>query len=161
MAYCIHPKPIKTHPVSLSDKFCATILLLKRWSCGVWSVVIFCSSSFKICNRLQIVGWGRSCISQGAPANLSYFPTHYPPAHQSHPPQILPKHRPPQPLPKANQPKQAANALWNKSNGSFDIKEFGPLPLIFSTSKYFRWKFQPCPSFFCMQIFQINEKGVS
>ena len=52
-------------------------------------------------------------------------------------------------------------ALWNKSNGSYDIKDFGPLPLIFSTSKYFRWKFQPCPSFFCMQIFQINEKGVS
>ena len=53
------------------------------------------------------------------------------------------------------------NALWNKSNGSYEIKDFGPLPLIFSTSKYFRWKFQPCPSFFCMQIFQINEKGVS
>ena len=41
-----------------------------------------------------------------------------------------------------------SNALWNKSNGSYDIKDFGPLPLIFSTSKYFRWKFQPCPSFF-------------
>ena len=40
------------------------------------------------------------------------------------------------------------NALWNKSNGSYDIKEFGTLPLIFSTSKYFRWKFQPWPSFF-------------
>ena len=39
-------------------------------------------------------------------------------------------------------------ALWNKSNGSYDIKEFGTLPLIFSTSKYFRWKFQPWPSFF-------------
>ena len=34
------------------------------------------------------------------------FPhTHYPPAHQSHPPQILPKHRPPQAMHKANQPK--------------------------------------------------------
>ena len=31
----------------------------------------------------------------------------------------------------------------------------------FSTSKYFRWKFQPCPSFFRMQIFQVNEKGIS
>ena len=41
-----------------------------------------------------------------------------------------------------------SNALWNKSNGSYDIKEFGTLPLIFSTSKYFRWKFQPWPSFF-------------
>ena len=40
------------------------------------------------------------------------------------------------------------NALWNKSNGSYDIKDFGTLPLIFSTSKYFRRKFQPCPSFF-------------
>ena len=40
------------------------------------------------------------------------------------------------------------SALWNKSNGSYDIKEFGTLPLIFSTSKYFRWKFQPWPSFF-------------
>ena len=40
------------------------------------------------------------------------------------------------------------NALWSKSNGSYDIKEFGTLPLIFSTSKYFRWKFQPWPSFF-------------
>ena len=39
-------------------------------------------------------------------------------------------------------------ALWNKSNGSYDIKDFGTLPLIFSTSKYFRRKFQPCPSFF-------------
>ena len=56
---------------------------------------------------------------------------------------------------------QLCIALWNKSNGSYDIKDFGSLPLIFSTSKYFRWKFQPCPSFFCMQIFQINEKGVS
>ena len=44
--------------------------------------------------------------------------------------------------------KQPINALWNKSNGSYDIKEFGTLPLIFSTSKYFRWKFQPWPSFF-------------
>ena len=52
-------------------------------------------------------------------------------------------------------------ALCSKSNGSYDIKDFGTLSLIFSTSKYFRWKFQPCPSFFCMQIFQINEKGVS
>ena len=60
-----------------------------------------------------------------------------------------------------SQPSMTSNALWNKSNGSYDIKDFGPLPLIFSTSKYFRWKFQPCPSFFCMQIFQINEKGVS
>ena len=39
-------------------------------------------------------------------------------------------------------------ALWNKSNWSYVIKDFGTLPLIFSTSKYFRWKFQPCPSFF-------------
>ena len=33
-------------------------------------------------------------------------------------------------------------ALGNKSNGSYVIKDFGTLPLIFSTSKYFRWKFQ-------------------
>ena len=46
------------------------------------------------------------------------------------------------------------NALWNKSNGSYDIKDFGPLPLIFSTSKYFRWKFQPCPSFFACKYFR-------
>ena len=39
-------------------------------------------------------------------------------------------------------------ALWNKSNGSYDIKDLGTLPLISYTSKYFRWKFQPCPSFF-------------
>ena len=49
------------------------------------------------------------------------------------------------------------NALWNKSNGSYVIKEFGTLPLILFTSWYFRWKFRPCPSFFSMQIFQINE----
>ena len=42
----------------------------------------------------------------------------------------------------------AINALWNKSNGSYDIKDFGTLPLIFSPSKYFRRKCQPCPSFF-------------
>ena len=36
----------------------------------------------------------------------------------------------------------------SKSNGSYDIKDFGTLSLIFSTSKYFRRKFQPCPSFF-------------
>ena len=35
------------------------------------------------------------------------------------------------------------NALWNKSNGSYVNKDFGTLPLIFSTRKYFRWKFQP------------------
>ena len=39
-------------------------------------------------------------------------------------------------------------ALCNKSNGSYDIKDFGTLSLIFSTSKYFRRKCQPCPSFF-------------
>ena len=39
-------------------------------------------------------------------------------------------------------------ALCSKSNGSYDIKDSETLPLIFSTSKYFRWKFQPCPSFF-------------
>ena len=39
-------------------------------------------------------------------------------------------------------------ALWNKSNGSYDIKDFGTLLLIFATTKYFRWKFQPCPSIF-------------
>ena len=42
----------------------------------------------------------------------------------------------------------ANNALCSKSNGSYDIKDFGPLSLIFSTSKYFRRKCQPCPSFF-------------
>ena len=52
-------------------------------------------------------------------------------------------------------------ALCSKSNGSYDIKDFGTLSLIFSTSKYFRRKFQPCPSFFCIQIFHINEKGSS
>ena len=40
------------------------------------------------------------------------------------------------------------NALCSKSNGSYDIKDFGTLALIFSTSKYFRRKCQPCPSFF-------------
>ena len=139
LAYCIHPKPIKTHPVSLSDKFCATILLLKRWSRDVWSVVIFCSSSFKICNRLQIVGWGRSCISQGAPANLSYFPTHYPPAHQSHPPQILPKHRPPQALPKANQLKTSSRWI------------FWQWQLVENCS--FRWIFAIRPQFWSMTQF--------
>ena len=44
--------------------------------------------------------------------------------------------------------KPTHNALCSKSNGSYDIKDFGTLPLIFSTSKYFRQKFQPCPSFF-------------
>ena len=39
-------------------------------------------------------------------------------------------------------------AICNKSNGSYVIKDFGTLSLIFSTSKYFRQKFQPCPSFF-------------
>ena len=38
----------------------------------------------------------------------------------------------------------AYNALWN--NGSYVIQDFGTLPTIFSTSKYFRWQFQPCPS---------------
>ena len=33
-------------------------------------------------------------------------------------------------------------------NGRCDINDFGTLPLFFSTSKYFRWKFQPWPSFF-------------
>ena len=42
----------------------------------------------------------------------------------------------------------AYNALWNKSDGSYVIKDFGTLPTIFSTSQYFRWQFQPCPSFF-------------
>ena len=51
-------------------------------------------------------------------------------------------------LPHMLQTKLPVIALWNKSNGSYDIKEFGTLPLIFSTSKYFRWKFQPWPSFF-------------
>ena len=40
------------------------------------------------------------------------------------------------------------SALCSKSNGSYDIKDFGTLSLIFSTSKYFRRKCQPCPSFF-------------
>ena len=31
------------------------------------------------------------------------------------------------------------NALWNKSNWSYVIKDFGTLPTIFSTSRYFRW----------------------
>ena len=42
----------------------------------------------------------------------------------------------------------AVLALCSKSNGSYVIKDFGTLPLIFSTSKYFRRKCQPCPSFF-------------
>ena len=33
-------------------------------------------------------------------------------------------------------------------NGRCDINDFGPLPLFFSTSKYFRWKFQPCLPFY-------------
>ena len=37
-------------------------------------LVSFFYSSTKICN-VQIVGWGSTSISQGAPANLSYFPT--------------------------------------------------------------------------------------
>ena len=40
-----------------------------------------------------------------------------------------------------------ANALCSKSNGSYVIKDFGTLSLIFSTSKYSRQIFQPCPSF--------------
>ena len=40
------------------------------------------------------------------------------------------------------------NALCSKSNGSYDIKDFGTLSLIFFTSKNFRRKCQPCPSFF-------------
>ena len=41
------------------------------------------------------------------------------------------------------------NALYAlRTRGSYVIKDFGTLPLIFSTSKYFRWKFQPCPSFY-------------
>ena len=105
--------------MSLSDEICSTILLLKRWSCDVWSVVIFCSSSFKICNRLQIVGWGRSCISQGAPANLSYFPTHttHPRTKATHPKYFLntahPKH-----CPKPISLKQAANGYFDNGNCS-------------------------------------------
>ena len=41
-----------------------------------------------------------------------------------------------------------SNALCSKSTGSYVIKDFGTLFLIFSASKYFRRKFQPCPSFF-------------
>ena len=41
-----------------------------------------------------------------------------------------------------------SNAPCTKSNGSCDIKDFGTFSLIFSTSKYFRRKCQPCPSFF-------------
>ena len=37
---------------------------------------------------------------------------------------------------------------WSKSNGNYVIKDFGILPSIFSISKYFRWQFQLCPSFF-------------
>ena len=33
-------------------------------------------------------------------------------------------------------------------NGRCDINDFGTLPLFFSTSKYLRWKFQPCLSFY-------------
>ena len=44
--------------------------------------------------------------------------------------------------------KTLTSALCSKSNGSYDIKDFGTLSLIFSTSKYFRRKCQPCPSFF-------------
>ena len=44
--------------------------------------------------------------------------------------------------------KYLANALCHKSNWGYVIKDFETLPLIFSTSKYFRWKFQPWPSFF-------------
>ena len=43
---------------------------------------------------------------------------------------------------------RSLNALCSKSNGSYDIKDLGTLSLIFSTSKYFRRKCQPCPSFF-------------
>ena len=34
-----------------------------------------------------------------------------------------------------------SNALCPTVNGSCGIKDFGTLPLFFSTSKYFRWKF--------------------
>ena len=53
-------------------------------------------------------------------------------------------------------------ALRPKSNGRLGaviIKDFETVPLLFFTSKYFIWKFQPCPSYFCIQIFQINKKG--
>ena len=53
------------------------------------------------------------------------------------------------------------NALWKDSNGSYVIKDFKTLPLIFSISKFFRWKYLPYPSFLRMQIFQTNEKRVS
>ena len=53
----------------------------------------------------------------------------------------------------------ASVALCTKSNGSYDIKDFSTLSLIFSTSEYLRLKLLLCPSFFCIQIFQINEKG--
>ena len=39
--------------------------------------------------------------------------------------------------------KYLAIALCHKSNWGYVIKDFETLPLIFSTSKYFRWKFQP------------------
>ena len=52
------------------------------------------------------------------------------------------------------------NALWNKGSGSYVIKDYGTLPLIFSTFIYFRWIFQPWPSFF-PALFQLNEKGAS
>ena len=32
-------------------------------------------------------------------------------------------------------------ALWFNSNGDSEIKSFWTLPIIFSTSKYSRWKF--------------------
>ena len=56
---------------------------------------------------------------------------------------------------------QCTSIICSKSDGRYVINDFVTLPLIFTTSKYIRWKFQPCPPFFGMQIFQINEKGVS
>ena len=47
-----------------------------------------------------------------------------------------------------------------KSNGSYDIKDFEILPLIFSTSKYSSWKFQPCLSFYIRPNIPDKWKGV-
>ena len=102
--------------------------------------------SLKFLTNLQLQDVDQSSISPKNSAVTATF-QHCPNKIINHPFQLDSYH----------QPKQKSVCLlltrikmyhWSKSNGNYVIKDFVTLPLIFFTSKYSRWKFQPRPSFF-------------
>ena len=120
MAYCIHPKPIKTHPLSLSDKFCATILLLKRWSRGLVVGCYFLLIKLQDLQQAANCGVGQVLHQSGRAREFVVFShthTTHPPTKATHPKYFLNTAHPKR-YTKPISLKYAANGYFDNDNCS-------------------------------------------